>query len=322
MREGLKDIDVVMMLRLQNERMNGALLPSAQEFYKSYGLTPEKLAVAKPDAIVLHPGPMNRGVEIDSSVADGKQSVILPQVTFGIAIRMAVMSMLAGSRKKQCVDEDPHQGRPAHRPEARHGRREGRLRRRRQGGRHRRDACRLLRQPRAGRGGAHRLPGTRRPRRAPARARPGVPGDPRIGDGRRRCGRGDQPRLPARYRSASRRAGTRADAEVPRQEPESGAGLPDRRVDRGAEGRAADRDGRARRSGLRGLLSGRCASRRQSGAVPRAAVRRDLRVSGMAAPAGRGPRARRRRARRPGGDPPRPARDSRCAPRRSPCRPC
>jgi aspartate carbamoyltransferase catalytic subunit len=89
-----------MMLRLQNERMQGALLPSAQEFYKYYGLTVDKLALAKPDAIVLHPGPMNRGVEIDSSVADGKQSVILPQVTFGIAIRMAVMSMLAGARAK------------------------------------------------------------------------------------------------------------------------------------------------------------------------------------------------------------------------------
>ncbi|MBS1217617.1 MAG: aspartate carbamoyltransferase [Proteobacteria bacterium] len=97
MRQGLKDVDVVMMLRLQNERMNGALLPSAQEFYKYYGLTDDKLALAKPDAIVLHPGPMNRGVEIDSSVADGKQSVILPQVTFGIAIRMAVMSILAGN---------------------------------------------------------------------------------------------------------------------------------------------------------------------------------------------------------------------------------
>ena len=96
MRKGLKDVDVVMMLRLQNERMQGALLPSAQEFYKYYGLTEDKLAAAKPDAIVLHPGPMNRGVEIDSSVADGKQSVILPQVTFGIAIRMAVMSILAG----------------------------------------------------------------------------------------------------------------------------------------------------------------------------------------------------------------------------------
>lgn len=96
MRKGLKDVDVVMMLRLQNERMEGPLLPSAQEFYKYYGLTEEKLSAAKPDAIVLHPGPMNRGVEIDSSVADGAQSVILPQVTFGIAIRMAVMSLLAG----------------------------------------------------------------------------------------------------------------------------------------------------------------------------------------------------------------------------------
>src|SRR5687768_16332741 len=98
MRQGLKDVDVVTMLRLQNERMNGALLPSAQEFYKFYGLTDDKLALARPDAIVLHPGPMNRGVEIDSSVADGKQSVILPQVTFGIAIRMAVMSIMAGNK--------------------------------------------------------------------------------------------------------------------------------------------------------------------------------------------------------------------------------
>ncbi|HZV63028.1 MAG TPA: aspartate carbamoyltransferase catalytic subunit [Methylophilaceae bacterium] len=97
MREGLKDVDVIMMLRLQNERMSGALLPSAQEYFKCFGLTQEKLALAKPDAIVMHPGPMNRGVEIDSAVADGSQSVILPQVTYGIAVRMAVMSILAGN---------------------------------------------------------------------------------------------------------------------------------------------------------------------------------------------------------------------------------
>ena len=95
--KGLKDVDVVIMLRLQNERMRGALLPSAQEYFKYYGLTPDKLALARPDAIVMHPGPMNRGVEIDSAVADGKQSVILPQVTYGIAVRMAVMSILAGN---------------------------------------------------------------------------------------------------------------------------------------------------------------------------------------------------------------------------------
>jgi aspartate carbamoyltransferase catalytic subunit len=95
MREGLKDVDVIMMLRLQNERMRGALLPSAQEYFKHYGLTQEKLALARPDAIVMHPGPMNRGIEIESSVADGPQSVILDQVTFGIAVRMAVMSLLA-----------------------------------------------------------------------------------------------------------------------------------------------------------------------------------------------------------------------------------
>jgi aspartate carbamoyltransferase catalytic subunit len=97
LREGLKDVDVVSTLRLQNERMKGALLASGQEFYKYYGITDDKLALAKPDAIVLHPGPMNRGVEIDSGVADGKQSVILPQVSFGIAIRMAVMSIVAGN---------------------------------------------------------------------------------------------------------------------------------------------------------------------------------------------------------------------------------
>ncbi len=97
LQQGLKDCDVVIMLRLQNERMNGALLPSAREYFKQYGLTPETLALARPDAIVMHPGPMNRGVEIASEVADGPQAVILPQVTFGIAVRMAVMSILAGN---------------------------------------------------------------------------------------------------------------------------------------------------------------------------------------------------------------------------------
>jgi aspartate carbamoyltransferase catalytic subunit len=96
MAAGLRGCDVVIMLRLQNERMKGALLPSSQEYFKFFGLTPEKLAFAKPDAIVMHPGPMNRGVEIDSEVADGPQSVILPQVTYGIAVRMAVMALLAG----------------------------------------------------------------------------------------------------------------------------------------------------------------------------------------------------------------------------------
>ncbi|MCI4431435.1 MAG: aspartate carbamoyltransferase catalytic subunit [Burkholderiales bacterium] len=97
MTEGIRGADVIIMLRLQNERMSGAMLPSAGEFFKSYGLTPEKLALAQPEAIVMHPGPINRGVEIHSDVADGKQSVILPQVTFGIAVRMAVMSIIAGN---------------------------------------------------------------------------------------------------------------------------------------------------------------------------------------------------------------------------------
>jgi len=98
MRAGLKDVDVVITLRLQNERMRGALLPSAHEYFKHYGLTHDKLAAARPDAIVMHPGPMNRGVEIDSAVADSDRAVILDQVTFGIAVRMAVMSIVAGTQ--------------------------------------------------------------------------------------------------------------------------------------------------------------------------------------------------------------------------------
>jgi len=99
--EGIRGADVIIMLRLQNERMRGALLPSAREYFRNYGLTPERLRLARPDAIVMHPGPMNRGVEIDSRVADGTQSVILPQVTFGIAVRMAVLSIAASSQKMQ-----------------------------------------------------------------------------------------------------------------------------------------------------------------------------------------------------------------------------
>ncbi len=96
MEQGLRDVDVVITLRLQRERMEGALLPSEDEYFSSYGLTPEKLALARDDAIVMHPGPINRGVEIDSSVADGPQSVILEQVTNGLAVRMAVMSLILG----------------------------------------------------------------------------------------------------------------------------------------------------------------------------------------------------------------------------------
>jgi len=95
--DGIRGCDVVICLRLQNERMSGALLPSSQEYFKSFGLTPEKLRLASPDAIVMHPGPINRGVEIASAVVDGPQAVILPQVTFGIAVRMAVMSIVAGN---------------------------------------------------------------------------------------------------------------------------------------------------------------------------------------------------------------------------------
>jgi len=90
---GIEDVDVVIMLRLQKERMRGALLPSEHEYFQLFGLTDERLEAAKPDAIVMHPGPINRGVEMDSLVADGPRSVILQQVSHGIAVRMAVMSM-------------------------------------------------------------------------------------------------------------------------------------------------------------------------------------------------------------------------------------
>jgi aspartate carbamoyltransferase catalytic subunit len=91
--EGLEDVDVVMMLRLQKERMSGAFIPSVHDYFARFGLTEQRLARAKPDAIVMHPGPVNRGIEIDSQVADGPRSVILQQVGHGIAIRMAIMSM-------------------------------------------------------------------------------------------------------------------------------------------------------------------------------------------------------------------------------------
>ena len=95
--DGVKDADVIMTLRIQKERMDQGQVPEGTDFFKQFGLNKERMAMAKPDAIVMHPGPINRGVEIESAIADGKQSVILQQVTFGIAIRMAVMSILASS---------------------------------------------------------------------------------------------------------------------------------------------------------------------------------------------------------------------------------
>lgn len=96
MAEGLTDVDVIIMLRLQKERMNSAFLPSENEYFRCFGLSEAKLKYAKSDVIVMHPGPINRGVEIDSSVADGKHSVILQQVSNGVAVRMAIMSMTLG----------------------------------------------------------------------------------------------------------------------------------------------------------------------------------------------------------------------------------
>ncbi|ANT51768.1 aspartate carbamoyltransferase catalytic subunit [Mesorhizobium amorphae] len=106
MAEGLKDADVVMMLRLQRERMEGAFVPSIREYFRYFGLDAEKLKAAKDDALVMHPGPMNRGVEIASEIADGPQSVIQEQVEMGVAVRMAVMEALLDPRRN-------HEGRGA-----------------------------------------------------------------------------------------------------------------------------------------------------------------------------------------------------------------
>ncbi|WP_158904656.1 aspartate carbamoyltransferase catalytic subunit [Burkholderia sp. L27(2015)] len=97
MEAGLRGVDVIILLRLQNKRVDCAWLPSTQEYFKSYGLTPQRLALASPDAIVMHAGSIDRGIEIESSVADGMQSVIRDQATFGVPVRMAVMGILAGT---------------------------------------------------------------------------------------------------------------------------------------------------------------------------------------------------------------------------------
>lgn len=104
MRKGLKDVDVIMMLRLQLERMQGSLISSQQEYFNLYGLTPDKLAYASPRVMVMHPGPINRGLEIASEVADGPHSLILSQVTNGIAVRMSIMALLMGGQAARRED--------------------------------------------------------------------------------------------------------------------------------------------------------------------------------------------------------------------------
>jgi aspartate carbamoyltransferase catalytic subunit len=101
--EAVRHADAVMMLRIQLERMLGGYFPSLREYFNVFGMTPERLALAKPDVLVMHPGPMNRGVEIDSAVADGPYSVILDQVANGVAVRMAVLYLLAGGAEHEAV---------------------------------------------------------------------------------------------------------------------------------------------------------------------------------------------------------------------------
>ena len=106
-KQGLRDVDVVMMLRLQRERMDGGFIPSEREYYHRYGLDAKKLSYAKPDAIVMHPGPMNRGVEIDGEIADDlRHSVIQDQVEMGVAVRMAAMDLLMRNRRKNTKEKN------------------------------------------------------------------------------------------------------------------------------------------------------------------------------------------------------------------------
>ena len=120
MEDGLKDCDVIMMLRLQRERMAGALIPSTREYFRFHGLDRKKLALARPDALVMHPGPMNRGVEIASDVADGPQSVIEEQVEMGVALRMAVIETLIEAADKRRENEG-RMAKPEHTGGAEHG---------------------------------------------------------------------------------------------------------------------------------------------------------------------------------------------------------
>jgi len=101
--DAVRDADVVMMLRIQQERMQGAFFPSLREYYNLFGMTTERVSRAKPDVIIMHPGPMNRGVEIASEVADGPSSVILEQVANGVAVRMAVLYLLAGGVENEAA---------------------------------------------------------------------------------------------------------------------------------------------------------------------------------------------------------------------------
>jgi aspartate carbamoyltransferase catalytic subunit len=101
MREAIKDVDVIMMLRIQMERQSNIMLPSLHKYARFYGLNPTNVKLAKPDAIVMHPGPMNRGVEISSVVADGVQNVILDQVENGVAVRMALLYLVSGVESMQ-----------------------------------------------------------------------------------------------------------------------------------------------------------------------------------------------------------------------------
>jgi len=106
LRAGVRDADVIIMLRLQRERMQGAMLPSEHEYFRLFGLTEERIETAKPDAIIMHPGPINRGVEMDSQVADSRRSVILEQVSNGIAVRMAIMSLCIGTQQNLRAREE------------------------------------------------------------------------------------------------------------------------------------------------------------------------------------------------------------------------
>ena len=254
MAEGIRDADVIIMLRLQNERMSGAMLPSAGEFFKSYGLTPEKLALAKPDAIVMHPGPDQPRRR--DRLGGGRRRAQRDPAAGDLRHRGAHGGDVdhRGERGMKILDHataaliDPASGRDEHR---RSGHRRGPHRR------HRRCQRRLPRRPHDRR---HAAWSSRRawstwPRGCASRA------TSTRACSRANCGRGGrrrhQPGLPARHRSAARRAGPGGDAEVPRPQAQPLPAVPARCADARPGRRGADRDGRTDRGRLRRLLAGR-----------------------------------------------------------------
>ena len=296
--DALRDVDVIMMLRLQQERMTANYIPSLREYSRLYGLSLDKLRGARDDVLIMHPGPVNRGIEMAPEVADGPYSVILEQVANGVAVRMAILYLLSGRQERGgLIDGSPDPERPRRRSRERAGcprgradpgrpRGSGRAAARGTGG-HRDDR----------RGGPRDRPGLHRYPRPPARAGAGVQGDRRQrypGGGRRRvCGGRVHGQYAARQRHACR------DGLHPRRGARPGyrPGVSDRRGDPRPRRTGAGGARRARRGGVRRVLGRRAPGDELGGAAPGARVCPGVRTANHLARRGRRAQRGRRHAR-------------------------